>query len=66
MSTYLLTIVVGKFERYEPAEDKQPKCGVRVGGYAPPGNGDHWFGIMELAAQSLDYYVDFFGTPYPL
>ena len=66
MSTYLLTLIVGKFERYVLPKEKQAKCGVEVAGYAPHGNGEHWWGQMELAARCLDHYVEFFDTPYPL
>jgi aminopeptidase N len=44
MSMYLLTLIVGKFERYVLPKEKQAKCCVEVAGYAPHGNREHWWG----------------------
>lgn len=64
MSTYLLVVVVGKYEFVEvPFRGHNP---VKVRGYCPPGYKDAIRHFIELAAESLSFYEEYFGIPFPL
>ena len=63
MSTYLLVCVVGRFER---AEVEPSKDGVRIGGYTPVGYAKQITHYLELIRESLEFYTDYFGIPFPL
>ena len=64
MSTYLLVCVIGKFEYVEVPP--QRAGGVKVRGYCPVGYGQSIKHFVQLGAESLDYYENFFGIPFPL
>lgn len=62
MSTYLLAFVVGELAYQETTN----KHGVTVRAYATKAH-KHKLGFaLEHASKFLDFYDDFFGTPYPL
>ncbi|MEJ0058575.1 MAG: M1 family metallopeptidase [Terricaulis sp.] len=61
MSSYLLFLAVGDFERITTTVD-----GVEIGVVAKRGDAEHGRFALESAAQLLHYYNDYFGTPYPL
>ena len=62
MSTYLLAFVAGELA-YKEAVNKH---GVTVRAYATPNHKDELDFALNNAARFLDFYNDFFGTPYPL
>lgn len=62
MSTYLLAFVVGELDYKEVTS----KHGVQVRAYATPAHKDELDFALHNAARFLDFYDDFFGTPYPL
>lgn len=62
MSTYLLAFIVGHFDFLE----KTTKHGVKVRAYTAPGKKDQGQFALDVAARSLDFYTDYFNTPYPL
>jgi aminopeptidase N len=62
MSTYLLVCVIGSFSFYESFT----KTGVRVRGYTPVGLESRVVKYVELAAESVDFYSEYFGIDYPL
>ncbi len=61
MSTYLLTLVIGKFEEVVNQEQ-----GTLVRGYCPIGFGNSIKNFVQLAAESVKFYENYFGLPYPL
>jgi aminopeptidase N len=61
MSTYLLFIGVGDFERIESRVD-----GVDVGVVVKRGDAGKAAYALEQAGRLLHYYNEYFGTPYPL
>jgi aminopeptidase N len=62
MSTYLLVCVIGSFSFCECFT----KTGVRVRGYTPVGLESRVVKYVELAAESVDFYSEYFGIAYPL
>jgi len=62
MSTYLLAFVVGELAYKEITS----KHGVQVRAYATPAHKNELDFALHNAARFLDFYDDFFGTPYPL
>ena len=62
MSTYLLVCIVGKFSFTE----KYSQQGIRVRGYTPVGLESRVTKYVEIAAESVDFYSNYFGIPYPL
>jgi aminopeptidase N len=62
MSTYLLAFVVGKLVHKETTNQH----GVKIRVYATPNHKDELEFSLHNAARFLDFYDDFFGTPYPL
>ena len=64
MSTYLLVCVVGKFE-YVELPTQRPD-GVKIRGYCPIGYSQAIEHFVQLGAEALDYYENFFGIPFPL
>jgi aminopeptidase N len=62
MSTYLLAFVAGELAYKET----KSKHGVLVRAYATPNHKDELDFSLHNAARFLDFYDDFFGTPYPL
>lgn len=62
MSTYLLAFVVGDLVHKEVIN----KHGVKIRTYATPAHKDELEFSLHNAARFLDFYDDFFGTPYPL
>ena len=62
MSTYLLAFVVGDLV-YKEAKSAH---GVKVRAYATPSHKEELDFSLHNAARFLDFYDDFFGTPYPL
>lgn len=62
MSPYLLAFVVGELEYLET----KSQHGVAIRTYTTPGKAEQSRFALEFAAQALDYYDDYFGTPYPL
>ena len=61
MSTYLLTLIIGLFE---VAQIEQG--GILVRGYCPVGFREAISHFVELAAESIVFYEQYFGLPYPL
>lgn len=62
MSTYLLAFIVGKFDHVETST----KTGVKVRAYTAPGKKEQGLFALDVAARSLDFYTEYFNTPYPL
>lgn len=62
MSTYLLAFVAGDLT-YKQTTNKN---GVKVRVYATPAHANELGFALHHAAKVLDYYDDYFGTPYPL
>jgi len=62
MSTYLLAFVTGELVYKETTS----KHGVQVRAYATPDHKNELEFSLHNAARFLDFYDDFFGTPYPL
>jgi len=62
MSTYLLAFLVGEFEYIETTNDE----GVIVRVYTVPGKKEHGVFALDVAAKTLSFYKDYFGTAYPL
>jgi aminopeptidase N len=62
MSTYLLAWAIGEFDFVQAAT----KGGVAIRVYSPPGRGPQGQFALDVAVRSLDFYDDFFKTPYPL
>jgi aminopeptidase N len=61
MSTYLLFLGIGDFERIHGTVD-----GVDVGVVVKRGDAGKAAYALDQAGQILRYYNDYFGTPYPL
>jgi len=62
MSTYLVACIIGRFSFYEATS----KNGVKVRGYTPVGLENRVAEFVQIAAESIDFYSDYFGIPYPL
>ncbi len=62
MSTYLLAFVFGELA-YKEATTKD---GVTVRTYATPANIDYTDFALETAVRCLEFYNNYFDTPYPL
>jgi aminopeptidase N len=61
MSSYLLFLAVGEFDRITTTA-----AGTEIGVVTRKGDGEKGRWALEGAAQILPYYNDYFGTPYPL
>jgi aminopeptidase N len=62
MSSYLLFLAVGDFERLsEVASD-----GTELGIVSPTGSGETARYALEVTKPLMAYYADYFGVPYPL
>jgi aminopeptidase N len=61
MSSYLLFLAVGEFDRITTAA-----AGTEIGVIAKRGDGEKGRWALESAAKILPWYNDYFGTPYPL
>lgn len=61
MSTYLLTLVLGSFDVSE-----SKLGGILVRGYCPVGFKKAITHFVDLAAESIVFYEQYFGLPYPL
>lgn len=61
MSTYLVALVIGKFQSTEP----KVIDGVPIKVWAVPGKAGMGRYAQELAGRLLTYYNNYFGTPYP-
>lgn len=63
MSTYLLAFAIGDLQK----KSSRTKNGVEVNVYAtivqPEGSLDF---ALDIATRAIDFYDDYFGTPYPL
>jgi len=62
MSTYLVAFIVGEMAYTETTT----KHGVTVRVYTTPDKRDDGRFALETAAQTLDFYTEYFGIPYPL
>ncbi|KAI4990858.1 hypothetical protein ZWY2020_039229 [Hordeum vulgare] len=62
MSTYLVAIVVGIFEYVEGMTSK----GTRVRVYTQIGKSNQGKFALDVGVKSLNFYKDYFDTPYPL
>ncbi|HVI69642.1 MAG TPA: M1 family metallopeptidase [Magnetospirillaceae bacterium] len=62
MSTYLLAFVAGDLAYKETMN----KHGVNIRVYATPAHANELGFALDHAAKVLDYYDEYFGTPYPL
>ena len=61
MSSYLLFLAVGEFDRITTMV-----AGTEIGVVTKKGDGEKGRWALEGAAQILPYYNDYFGVPYPL
>jgi aminopeptidase N len=61
MSSYLLFLAVGEFDRITTTS-----AGTEIGVVAKRGDGEKGRWALESAAKILPWYNDYFGTPYPL
>ncbi len=61
MSTYLLHLSVGRWEKIQALS-----AGVEIAVHTPPGRGADGRFALDVAARLLPWYNDYFGTPYPL
>jgi aminopeptidase N len=62
MSTYLLAFVFGELKYLE----KKTKSGVLVRTYATPDNAQYTQFALDCAADTLEFYNEYFDVPYPL
>jgi len=63
MSTYLLAWVIGELHK----KSTTTKSGVEVSVWATPAQPAESLDFaVDIAARSIDYFDDYFGTPYPL
>lgn len=62
MSTYLLAFVFGELDFLE----SKTKDGVLVRCYATPDNVKHTEFALDCAVKTLEFYNEYFDTPYPL
>lgn len=62
MSSYLLFLAVGDFERLA----KDAGNGVEVGIVSPKGSGEQARFALDALAPLIPYYADYFGQPFPL
>jgi aminopeptidase N len=61
MSSYLLFLAVGEFDRITTTA-----AGTEIGVVTKKGDGEKGRWALEGSAQILPFYNDYFGTPYPL
>lgn len=61
MSSYLLFLAVGEFDRITTTS-----AGTEIGVVAKRGDGEKGRWALESSAKILPWYNDYFGTPYPL
>jgi aminopeptidase N len=61
MSSYLLFLAVGEFDRITTTA-----AGTEIGVVSKRGSGENGRWALEGSAQVLPFYNDYFGTPYPL
>ena len=61
MSSYLLFLAVGEFDRIT-----KTVAGTEIGVVTKRGDGEKGRWALEGSAQILPFYNDYFGTPYPL
>jgi aminopeptidase N len=61
MSSYLLFLAVGEFDRITTTA-----AGTEIGVVAKRGDGEKGRWALESSAKILPWYNDYFGTPYPL
>lgn len=61
MSTYLLTLIIGKFEIESTKVNN-----VVVSGYCPVGFKQSIAHYVQLAGEAVSFYEGYFGLPYPL
>jgi len=61
MSSYLLFMAVGEFDRITATA-----AGTEIGVVTKKGDGEKGRWALEGATQILPFYNDYFGTPYPL
>jgi aminopeptidase N len=63
MSTYLLAFVVGEMHQ----KTAKTKDGVEVNIWATPAQSSESLDFaLDIAVRSIEFYNDYFGTPYPL
>jgi hypothetical protein len=62
MSTYILAMIVGKFDHIEG----HTREGVRVRVYTTPGKSALGQFSLRIATETLSYFNEYFGTPFPL
>lgn len=62
MSTYLLAMIVGKFEYVE----KKTKEGVVIRVFVTPGKKEQAYFAADAGAKILSFFTDYFDIPYPL
>jgi len=62
MSTYLLAFVFGEMGYTEA----KTKSGITVRAYATPDNVDQTEHGLQVAVRGLEFFIDYFGVPYPL
>ncbi|HYG30084.1 MAG TPA: M1 family metallopeptidase [Allosphingosinicella sp.] len=61
MSSYLLFLAVGEFDRITTAA-----AGTEIGVVSRRGSGEQGRYALDASARILPWYNDYFGTPYPL
>eukprot|EP01105_Mastigella_eilhardi_P026278 TRINITY_DN7505_c0_g1_i1.p1 TRINITY_DN7505_c0_g1~~TRINITY_DN7505_c0_g1_i1.p1 ORF type:complete len:898 (-),score=185.69 TRINITY_DN7505_c0_g1_i1:55-2424(-) len=62
MSTYLVAFAVGNFDYLEATTAE----GVLVRVYTPTGKAQQGRFALTMAANTLHYYIEYYGVPYPL
>lgn len=62
MSTYLLAMIVGKFEYVE----KKTKEGITVRVFVTPGKKEQAYFAVDAGAKILSFFSEYFAIPYPL
>lgn len=63
MSTYLACFIICDFDHLPSVNSKQ---GFPVTVYARPGQAKNMQYALELAAKTIDYYIEYFDIKYPL
>jgi aminopeptidase N len=61
MSSYLLFLAVGEFDRITTRAG-----GIEIGVVTKKGDGEKGRWALQSSAQAVPFYNDYFGTPYPL
>lgn len=66
VSTYLIAFCVGEFEYIETTSYPKDANPIKVRVYTPPGEVSKGHFALEVAARTLEFFSEYFNTPYPL